>query len=299
MQVHRQLSPKELWFGITLVVLGTILFSSKAIVVKYAYQFNVEPIQLQALRMVIVLPFYAAILGWLLFKSGGRGVTRKSLLGAVLAGIACYHIASYLDLVGLQTISAGLERVILFCYPAIAVLMGWWFLGEKPTKRIGLAVLLSYAGIFVFFFADLNVSGDAIWFGSLMVFLASILTAWYMVANQHISRKIGSQRFTCIAMIAACTTMLMHAAIQGVGDIQSQPMPVYGSALAIAIFCTLIPSFMVSAGVKSIGASRAGVVGAVGPLVTIVLSNWLLNDPVTVFHITAIALVISGMRLLR
>ncbi|MFC3094389.1 DMT family transporter [Alteromonas sediminis] len=299
MQVASKLSNKDLTVGITLVVVGTILFSSKAIVVKYAYTYGVEPLMLQALRMLFVLPLYSAILSWLLIKGGSSAITTASLFGAICAGIACYHIASYLDLIGLMTISAGLERVILFCYPAIAVIMGWVFLGEKPTKQIGLAVTVSYAGILLFFLADVNISGTGIWFGSVMVFIASILTAWYMVANQHYSRQMGSQRFTCIAMIAACTSMLSHAVVQGVEGIAAQPQPVYISALGIAIFCTLIPSFMVSAGVKTIGASRAGVVGAIGPLITIVLSNWLLNEPVTSVHIIAIGLVIVGMRLLR
>lgn len=282
-----------------LVIGGTILFSSKAIVVKYAYMFGVEPLQLHVLRMILVMPMYAIILGWLVYRGGIVGLTKRAIWGTIAAGIACYHIASYLDLVGLQTISAGLERVILFCYPAIAMLLGWWFLGERPTRKIGMAIGLSYLGIFTFFYADLRVGGEGILFGSLLVFIASILTAWYMVANQNYSRKIGSQRFTCIAMLAACSTMLVHAAVQGVEGIESQPTQVYMSAAGMALFCTLIPSFMVSAGVKAIGASRAGVVGAIGPLTTIVLSNWLLSEPVTIVHIAAIALVILGMRLLR
>ena len=65
------------------------------------------------------------------------------------------------------------------------------------------------------------------------------------------------------------------------------------------IFCTLISSFLISAGVKVIGASRAGIVGAVGPLMTIVLSNYLLSEPLGWMHFVGLTLVVVGMRLLK
>ena len=274
---------------------GAILFSSKAIIVNFDYQFDISPLALQSLRMLIVLPFYLLILLYITQKSGWNGLTQRDLVGCIIAGIACYHIASYLDLLVLLYISAGLERIILFCYPAIAVLLGWVLLREKPTRRICRAIVFSYLGIALFFSADLSFAGEDIWFGSLLVFLASILTAWYLISSQKYSRKIGSQRFTCLAMIAASVTMLCHAAVAGVENLTQLPVPVYLSAFSIAIMCTLIPSFMVTAGVKIIGASKAGIVGAAGPLFTILLSNYLLHDPLTWMHLVGLALVIFGM----
>ncbi len=284
--------------GVFFVVLGTLLFSSKAIIVKILYQMGLGPLELQSLRMLIILPFYMVILFWAVSQRGW-GVSNKDLLGAIIAGIACYHLASFLDLQGLQYISAGLERMILFCYPAISMLLAWLLLKEKPTSKLWIAMLLAYTGIGLFFFADLKFGGENLWLGSTLVFIASILTAWYMVANQIYSRRMGSQRFTCIAMLAAVVTMLMHATLAGVEDLTRLTWPVYTGATVVAIFCTLIPSFLVSAGVKIVGASKAGIVGAVGPLMTILLSNYLLNEPLTWMHFAGLSLVILGMRLLK
>ncbi|WJG08695.1 DMT family transporter [Aliiglaciecola sp. LCG003] len=285
--------------GTILVVLGTILFSSKAIMVKYLYQLGIGSLELQTLRMLFVLPFYTAILLWSLKKSGWGTLSAKELLGCILAGIACYHIASYLDLLGLQYITAGLERIILFCYPAIAILFSWLFLKEKPMPRLWIALLMSYAGIVVFFYADLSFAGDEIYWGSFLVFVASIFTAWYMVANQRYSRQIGSQRFVCLAMISACITLLIHSAIVGVEDLTQYTSSHYAGVAVIAIFMTLIPSFMISVGVKLIGASKAGIVGTVGPLFTIILSNQLLGEPVSWLHLLGLLLVLFGMRQLK
>jgi drug/metabolite transporter (DMT)-like permease len=145
----------------------------------------------------------------------------------------------------------------------------------------------------------MSFGGENIWFGSMLVFVASIFTAWYMIANQVYSRRIGSQRFTCIAMIGAVVTMLMHATAVGVQDLTSFTWPMYAGAASIAIFCTLIPSFLISAGVKIVGASKAGIVGAVGPIMTIMLSNYLLQEPLAWMHFCGLALVIVGMRLLK
>jgi drug/metabolite transporter (DMT)-like permease len=175
----------------------------------------------------------------------------------------------------------------------------WIFLKETVSPRLWLALILAYSGIGLFFLADLSFGGDNLWYGSLLVFIASIFTAWYMIANQIYSRRIGSQRFTCIAMIGAVVTMLMHATIVGVHDLTTFTWPMYTGAATIAILCTLIPSFLVSAGVKIVGASKAGIVGAVGPLMTIVLSNYLLQEPLGWMHFCGLALVIIGMRLLK
>jgi drug/metabolite transporter (DMT)-like permease len=284
--------------GIFFVVMGTLLFSSKAIIVKMLFQIGLGALELQTLRMLLILPFYLGILYWTVSRRGW-GVTNKDVLGAVLAGVACYHIASYLDLQGLLYISAGLERMILFCYPAISMLFAWLFLKESVTPRLWLALMVAYSGIGLFFFADMSFGGENIWFGSMLVFVASIFTAWYMIANQVYSRRIGSQRFTCIAMIGAVVTMLMHATAVGVQDLTSFTWPMYAGAASIAIFCTLIPSFLISAGVKIVGASKAGIVGAVGPIMTIMLSNYLLQEPLAWMHFCGLALVIVGMRLLK
>lgn len=281
------------------VVLGTLLFSSKAILVKFLYQFGIGPLELQTLRMLFVLPFYIAILLWLVNKDGWGKFTVKELTACMLAGIACYHFASYLDLKGLQFISAGLERLILFCYPAVAMLFGWLFLAEKPTSRLWWALLLSYLGILVFFYADLQFGGEHLVLGSLLVFAASVLTAWYMVSNQIYSRKIGSQRFTCYAMIAASVSLLIHAYVQGTDDLTALSSEEYIGGAVMALFCTLIPSFLVSAGVKIIGASRAGIVGTIGPLATIIFSNWLLGEPLGWMHFAGLGLVVLGMRQLK
>jgi drug/metabolite transporter (DMT)-like permease len=284
--------------GIFFVVMGTLLFSSKAIIVKMLFQIGLGPLELQTLRMLIILPFYLFILYWTVSRRGWA-VSKKDVLGAVVAGVACYHIASYLDLQGLLYISAGLERMILFCYPAISMFFAWIFLKETVTSRLWLALLVAYSGIGLFFFADLSFGGENLWLGSMLVFIASIFTAWYMIANQVYSRRIGSQRFTCIAMIGAVVSMLLHATAVGVQDLTTFTGPIYAGVATIAIFCTLIPSFLVSAGVKIIGASKAGIVGAVGPLMTIILSNYLLQEPLGWMHICGLALVIIGMRLLK
>jgi len=285
--------------GVIFIVLGTLLFSSKAIIVKFLYQLGIGPLELQTLRMLIVVPFYGVILFWLVKREGWGGMSRKDLIGALVAGVACYHIVSYLDLKSLLYISAGLERIILFCYPAISMLLAWVLLGEKVSPRLWLALLVAYSGIFIFFYADLSFGGDEVIYGSVLVFIASIFTAWYMMANQRYSRRIGSLRFTCIAMLGASVSLLLHSSVVGVEDLSVLSWQLYTGAGIIAIACTLIPSFLVSAGVKIIGASRAGIVGAVGPLMTILLSNYLLDAPLSWTHLLGLALVIIGMRLLN
>lgn len=284
--------------GILFVVLGTILFSSKAVIVKILFSIGLGPLELQALRMLMILPFYLAVLGWIWYKEN-LSVTLKDTVWTVLAGIACYHVASFLDLQGLLYISAGLERMILFCYPAISMLLAWLLLREPVTKRMWISLILAYSGVVLFFYGDSSFGGENLLFGSLLIFIASIMTAWFMVANQIYSRRMGSQRFTCIAMLGAVFSLLLHITIQGTEDLTALTLPMYSGALVIAVFCTLIPTFLVSAGVKIVGASKAGIVGAIGPLGTIILSNYLLDEPLSAIHFVGLGLVVLGMRFLK
>ena len=105
--------------GLALAVLAALGFSFKAIFVKLAYAVPqpvaVDAVTLLALRMAFSLPFFAWM-GWRAHRAaGGAGLDRRSLVWVVALGLLGYYGASILDFLGLQYISASLERLI--CSP--------------------------------------------------------------------------------------------------------------------------------------------------------------------------------------
>ncbi|HMR58089.1 MAG TPA: DMT family transporter, partial [Cyclobacteriaceae bacterium] len=110
--------------GILLTLLGAICFSTKAIFVKLAYrETEVDAISLLALRMIFSLPFFVIAAAISSSKQTNVRFTAKQWLGVALVGCLGYYISSLLDFLGLQYVTAGIERLILFIYPTLVLLM--------------------------------------------------------------------------------------------------------------------------------------------------------------------------------
>ena len=156
--------------GIALAILAAFGFSFKAIFVKLAYPYGVDPITLLALRMVFALPVFLWV--GLTVSRGVPALSRRDWIGVIAMGLAGYYAASVFDFLGLQYISAGLERLILFTYPTLTLLFGMALTRRLASRREVLALALCYLGIGAAFWHDLEFADDAatIWLGGGLLF---------------------------------------------------------------------------------------------------------------------------------
>jgi len=176
-------SPNAFLFGPIIVLLAATGFSAKAILIKLAYVYQVSAVTLLALRMLFSLPFFLGMAWWSNRSGEGNALTYREWGLVCTMGLAGYYLASLLDFLGLQYISAGLERLILFLYPTFVVLLSVVIFHRSITRRDLFALLLSYAGIGVVFWHDLNIGGDTqnVALGSLLVLASLIAYAFYLV----------------------------------------------------------------------------------------------------------------------
>ena len=126
---------KQFWYGIGIGVIGVVLFSSKAVMVKLAYNYNVDAISILLLRMLFSFPFYVVIAYLYRNQNNAILVENKDYLWIVVFGFVGFYLASYFDFVGLTYIKASLERIILFLYPTIVILLKRLFL-KQPISKI-------------------------------------------------------------------------------------------------------------------------------------------------------------------
>ena len=106
-------------------------FSTKAIIVKKAFaDTQIDALTLLTLRMVFSLPFFVGC--GLAGKQQDRQYKddRKAMGFYYGVGIVWILSQQSFDFIGLQYISAGLERLILFLYPTFAVLINAYFLNR-------------------------------------------------------------------------------------------------------------------------------------------------------------------------
>ena len=282
--------------GLLLTLGGAIMFSCKAIVIKLAYlDFAVSSIVLLGLRMAFALPFFLLI-GYLKREKTGdqQSVSLRTFGVIILLGIFGYYLASYTDFLGLQYLSAGMERLILFSYPTMVLLLQR-VIFKTPIKPVQwLATVICYAGIgLAFSGSDFSV-GANFTLGAGLVFLSALLYSFYVIGSGKLTPVIGSIRFTSLAMLAACAAVLLHVVLSG-NSLLGLPWGLYAYGLTLAVFCTVIPGYMVTEGIRRIGANDAAILGAIGPVATIVLEFFILGEHLNLVQGLGAALVIAGV----
>ena len=282
-------------WGAGLALLAALGFSLKAIFVKLAYPYGVDAITLLALRMGFALPVFLWV-GLAEHRRAGNKLTYGDWGRLFVLGFLGYYGASILDFRGLEYISAGLERLILFTYPTLTILIGVLFQGKPFSKREAVAVVLCYIGIGFAFMHDLGL-GDAkdVWTGGALVFASSVSYALYLSGSAPMIARLGAMRFSALAMLMSSAVTLLHFSSAHPLTAFIQPLPVYGWGLAMALFATVVPVFAQSAAIRRVGAGRASLFAMVGPLLTIGFGSWLLNESISVAQMVGAALVVAGI----
>lgn len=272
---------KNLW-GSILSFLGAIIFSTKAIFVKLAYQYEVDSVSLVMLRMLFALPFFLFI-AWTGLKDNREAmvVLKASKWSLFFMGILGYYIASLCDLEGLKYIDASLERVILFVYPTLVVLLSYFFFQKKINKTQRLAILFSYIGIGIALGGNIEInSSDQVFKGALFIIISAITYAIYLVGSGEIAPKIGTRIYNSVAMTIACMAIIIHSLLQHGFNLLDFEWQVYMYAFIIGVFTTVVPSYMIVEGIRLIGANKSSIIGTIGPISTIVLASIVLDESI-------------------
>jgi drug/metabolite transporter (DMT)-like permease len=291
--VHPSHLARRFTAGLLLAAAGSVLFSGKAIVVKLAYRHGVDAETLIALRMLFALPFFALALWWT--TRGAAPLAARDHLRIVIIGLLGYYAASYLDFLGLQYITAALERLILYLNPTIVLLMSALFLGRRMLRLDWIALALSYAGIVLVFWHDVRMAGDNVELGALLVFGSAVCYAVYLVVSGELVARVGAIRLTAYAMCAATAGVLLQFALARPLENLAASAPVLWLSAINAVFCTVLPVFATMLAIARIGAGNVALTAMVGPVSTIALGYLFLGEPITGWQLAGTALVLAGV----
>ncbi|MEO9590472.1 DMT family transporter [Rhodopirellula bahusiensis] len=298
--------PVQFSWGVTLAVVGTFLFAMKSIFIKLAFAAGADATLLLAIRMGMAFPFYVVVFAVLLRRrqaavsdSGSAALPMPIVIRSLLLGFLGYYLASYLDLSGLEYISAQLERLTLFTYPAIVAALAWMFLGEQVNAKIIAAIGMSYAGVWLMYGQERSFTPDAnTGWGVFLVFGAALSYSLYVLFAKPVMQKIGSREFTSLAMIGSTVFVAIHfLTTHSISDFADVHPIVYAYGLVLAFVCTVIPSFMINEAILKIGATRTTVIGSVGPVLTMLLAVVVLGEPSSWKHFAGMGIAIVGVSL--
>ena len=272
------------WTGFVLAGLGAVLFSAKAIVAKLLYVHGVDALDVIGFRMLLALPFFLAVAGMQMHRvRQGRlaPLSRLDGLRIVALGFIGYYLSSLLDFIGLQYISAGLERLILFLGPTFVLLFSAWFLRKPIARHQWWAMALAYGGVALVFWSDLSIAGDNVVLGAACVLGAAFSHAMYLIGSGELIKRVTATRLTAYAMtVSAAVTMVHFFGLKGWAGLE-QTWPVYGLSMIHAVFNTVLPTFMIMWSVARIGAPLTAQLGLLGPVSILFLAWVFLGEPIT------------------
>ncbi len=285
--------------GFLLAALGIIMFSAKAIMVKLAYHYNIDTVSLLLLRMGFALPVYLIIALGQLKMGNFKRLFYFDYLKILGLGFIGYYLASYFDFSGLRFITASMERLILFIYPTLVLLISAIFLRKKVTIKQKLAILITYIGIILAFGSGLQIVGGNYIIGGIMILLSALTYAIYLVGSGQLIPRFGPVLFTALAMIVSCVCVVIHFSFIHTANLLNYPSQVYILGLSMAIISTVIPSFLISAAIKRLGASNFAIIGSLGPISTIFLAVIFLGEEINVYQILGTIVVIAGVTVIN
>ena len=280
-------------------------FAAKAIFIKLAYaaQPGLDAVTLLALRMIFSLPFFLLMAWWARRENNGAApapMQRRDWGMIMFLGFIGYYLSSFFDFFGLQFISAGLERLILFTNPTIVVVLSALFLAKPISARVALALLVSYVGLGLAYWHDLVITNDtrALITGTALVLASALCYAVYMMVGTGLTRRIGSTRFTAYMMLVATVFVMTQFFIMRPLSALDLPMNIYAYSVCLAVFSTALPVWMMAEALKRIGASDASMIGTIGPVVTIFLGAIFLGEDVSAMQLVGAGLVLAGVAMI-
>ena len=259
--------------GILVVFLATVFLSTKSIWAKLIYLDSLSPLNVLVCRAVLSLPFFLIPMIRFDWNSVNRSkVFKYSFLGAIL-----YVSSSITDFIGLLFISASLERAVLFTFPIYV------FLLSSDLSRITFSkvvlIVSTVLGLAIMFNPTVDNHLIDTLIGISLVLLSAIFWALFIIYSKRAVSNISSTIFTSTYMCITTVLLLLGFIIDSknfttFSTLQTHTM-IY--LVFLAIFCSIIPSYLMSFGLKRINASLAAVISAMGPIVTLALDVVILN----------------------
>ena len=285
------------FWGIAFALAGTVSFAFRPILIKLGYSMHpVSATTLLFLRMTLSLPFFLAMAWWM---RAGSPIARRDWWGIVGLGFLGYYLASLLDFIGLQYVSAGVGRLIMFLYPTLVIILSAAFLKKNPTARELAALAITYTGIALVLSSQIAAAPESrlFVFGALLIFSSAMCYAVYLVTGSQLVKRVGSMRFTAYTMIVSTLPAVVQFLVLEDAAALALPAALWGVAVVLAVACTALPVLLVAESLKRIGANHFALIGALGPVTTVLADFALLDGALSAVQIVGAALVISGVLL--
>lgn len=284
--------------GGLLVATGAVLLAAKGLFAKALYSLGLSFHDVAAIRSVLAVPGFA-LLAWLYrgnhATENALASRRNDILLAIFAGVLCYYLGALANFYALTIIDASVERPLLFAYPIFVVLITTAITRKPPSPRVLLALLMTTLGVTLVTGALNTELSASEWSGMAWVMFCSLSIAIYFLISGRLTQRLGSGMFTLIAMSAAAIGMAIHYQIVLGWENVAMSSTAWRTLIALVIFSTVLPLFLMAEGVRRVGASQASLISTLGPPATAIMAYELTGEMLSSTQLIGIALVLVGV----
>lgn len=246
--------------------------------------------------MVFAFPVFlvcALVLNW----KADESMTKRDWISILGFGFIGYYISPLVNFAGLQYVSVGLERMILYTYPTFVVVGGLVFFRQTVARSTWFAVGLTYVGIVIAYSGEVATTVETRWliFGAALILLSAMTYSFFVLFSRQLLVRLGAIRFTANVLCVSCLFTFVHYGMTGRFEtLATLEAIVYKYALVLAILGTVVPSFLLGVGLRRAGAQQFAVLSTIGPVATVFLAWGFLGEAVNGAQLIGLIVTLSG-----
>jgi drug/metabolite transporter (DMT)-like permease len=269
-----------------------VSYSTAIIFVRYAYRAGILPGTAIFLRFTIAS---IVLVGFLALTRRWVKLPRSQVVALFLLGFLAYTTLGTTWFVALSTTPAWLVALIVSIYPLLVSMGSWLFLGDVPdAPRIAALVLVLAGSVALFWRPFEGVALTGVW----LMLLNAVVNALYVLIGQRWTRGVPPGMSTAWMVIGAMVGTFFYALLSGQLSFHFDPTGWIWASL-FAVVSTVLAIMFLWWGIGLLGPSRATIIGAVEPFLSILLSVLVLGEVMSPLQGAGGVLILIGVVLVR
>ena len=240
------------------------------------------------------------ILGYLVFyqKESVKINLKEGIVLSILG--LFYALSAEFLFIAYDFLSPGIASTIFFIYPIMVALILGIFFKEKITLVTTISLIVVVVGVAVLSIKPKNNDDkdnfgiNSIYIGLFVSLLGALMYALYMIIVNKTKIKASGVKVSFYSMVFASLFFLVKTLV--LGNSVAIPSLEIGTHLTLfALITTALSVVSLVYAIKYIGSTPTAIMGAVEPVVAVMISVGLFGEALTFSLIAGVIIIISGV----
>ncbi len=240
------------------------------------------------MRMLIVVPLMAWLAG-ILYPPTWRDLryffesNDRRLMGSVIGSGFFLFLSQVLIYISISQIGPAVAVTILFMYPIITVPLAWVLFGDRPNRFRVIVMATILTGVILTALPKISTTTSLTGGGVVAAILSGVFFACYLISMQISFRKLHPVPVSLIQFASIFVLTSISLIVLGIEVTPNDRGGLFLGGLVLGVL-TLAGYLLNNFGVRLMGAARASIIAASGPVLTALLAFFLIPGRLTILH---------------